>query len=450
MAINKNVFIHEIDKAALQTLKSIPGLARIVQVFMKVGFEKLMYIENTATNVKLSQEQLPQYYNMLPPICDKLGIEVPDLFLKLDVTANAYTSGDTKPFIVITSGLIETFPEKLIPTVLAHECGHIACRHVLYSTIGRLILNGALKFLPLNIGNIATLPIGSAFAYWMRCSELSADRAAALCDGHVDGVIETCARLAGFDKDIPYEMNLEAFMAQAVEYKEYVGNNALNKTMEFIMFGNNSHPINAVRAYEIKKWEESEDFIKSKQFFDSYNKDEKPTMFPLSWTEKNFLGRDYKEVEKELLDFGFYDVELIRETEKSLFTKIGSATNVSINGSNKFKDGDWVVADSIVEVRYCSPLTEEEIAALHLGEIKIPNNPNYYIGKDYKKVEAELSELGFGNIFVDEIRDITKDKDRRIGKIARITIDKSPIFSKGDWIDTNALIELSYHALKRR
>ena len=39
------------------------------------------------------------------------------------------TYGDTKPFIVITSGLFETLPDELIPTILAHECGHIACHH---------------------------------------------------------------------------------------------------------------------------------------------------------------------------------------------------------------------------------------------------------------------------------------------------------------------------------
>ena len=83
---------------------------------------------------------MSKYYDMLPPICKKLGIEIPDLYIELDVSPNSYTSGDTKPFIVMTSGLLETLPDELIPTVLAHECGHIACHHVLYSTMGRMIL----------------------------------------------------------------------------------------------------------------------------------------------------------------------------------------------------------------------------------------------------------------------------------------------------------------------
>ncbi len=64
----------------------------------------------------------------------------------MDVYPNAYTYGDTKPFIVITSGLFETFPDELIPTVIAHECGHILCHHTLYTTMGSAILNGASAF----------------------------------------------------------------------------------------------------------------------------------------------------------------------------------------------------------------------------------------------------------------------------------------------------------------
>ena len=80
--------------------------------------------------MRISEKQLPKYYHMLPPICEKLGIEVPELYLTMDGSPNAYTAGDTKPFIVMTTGLLKSLPEELIPTVLAHECGHIACHHV--------------------------------------------------------------------------------------------------------------------------------------------------------------------------------------------------------------------------------------------------------------------------------------------------------------------------------
>ena len=63
--------------------------------------------------------------------------------------------------------------------------------------------------------------------------------------------------------------------------------------------------------------------------------------------------------------------------------------------------------------------------------------------------EHEKHELGFQNVIADEIRDITKEKDKNIGKIASVTIDKSPKFDKGIWVNEFAEIKLIYHSLKK-
>ena len=57
MAINKNVFLHESDKAALNALQSIPGFTQVLKAFMKVWNEKLMYIQNMSTNVRIAENQ---------------------------------------------------------------------------------------------------------------------------------------------------------------------------------------------------------------------------------------------------------------------------------------------------------------------------------------------------------------------------------------------------------
>ncbi len=62
MPINKNVFIHESDQAALQALQSIPGFSQVLKAYMNAWNEKLMYINNMASNIRISEEQLPQYY----------------------------------------------------------------------------------------------------------------------------------------------------------------------------------------------------------------------------------------------------------------------------------------------------------------------------------------------------------------------------------------------------
>ena len=70
MAINKNVFLHEADKAALDTLQSIPGFTQLMKSYMKAWNERLFYIQNMSTLVHISDEQLKKYKDMLKPICE--------------------------------------------------------------------------------------------------------------------------------------------------------------------------------------------------------------------------------------------------------------------------------------------------------------------------------------------------------------------------------------------
>ena len=226
MAFDSRAYVHESDKAALSALKAIPGFKQLVKAFMKVFSERQYRIVNLSSHIRISEKQFPEYYEMLPPICEKLGIDVPDLYLELNDNPNAFTAGDEKPFIVITSGLLNKLPQELLPTVLSHECGHIACHHQLYATMGRIVLSGASSaasaFLP--FGSLLTIPMQVAFYYWMRCSEFSADRAAVLCDGTADKISTVCMYFAGYDNRIPMKPNKEEFMEQAREYREIVKN----------------------------------------------------------------------------------------------------------------------------------------------------------------------------------------------------------------------------------
>ncbi len=264
MAYKAEYYVHETDKNALKALKAIPGFHQFVKAFMKIWSERQYRVSNMSSCVRMNEKQLSKYYDMLPPICEKLGIDIPELYLQLDVNPNSYTSGDTTPFIVVTSGLFETIPEELIPTVLAHECGHIACHHVLYSTMGNILLGGtasALRnFVP--YGSFATMPLEIAFFYWMRCSELSADRAAVLCDGGAEKMSEVCMRLAGFDKDIDALASKDEFMVQAREYRDMIKGSKWDKTLEFLALSNRSHPLMTVRALECEEWSTSEQFNK--------------------------------------------------------------------------------------------------------------------------------------------------------------------------------------------
>lgn len=269
---DSSIFSHPDDTKALNALKAIPGFSAILKYFFKVYNERQFYIQNMSSNLRLSEEQMPEIYNMLPPICEKLGIEVPELYLELDVFPNAYTSGDNKPFIVVTSGLLDTMPKELIPTVLAHECGHIKCHHTLYHTMGRMVLNGTLVALDsFGIGKLISIPLEVAFFYWMRCSEYSADRAAIVYEGSPEKIIEMCMRFSGYKGDSVTANNKELFIQQAINYNKYISESTWNKALECLELKDSTHPFNSIRAFEAKKWADTQQFSNAIQMLPSAN-----------------------------------------------------------------------------------------------------------------------------------------------------------------------------------
>ena len=444
MAMNQYVFLHETDKAALDALKAIPGFSQVTKAFMNSWSEKLMHMENMASYIRISEKQLPKYYEMLKEISKKLGIETPDLFLKLDVVPNAYTSGDTKPFIVMTSALLETLPEELIPTVLAHECGHIVCHHVLYRTMGSMILSGALTMMPLSAAVI--YPVMAAFRKWMRCSELSADRVAVLCDGSSDHLIELCMRFAGFTKNISGEMNVEVFMEQAEEYNRLTQKNVLNKTLEQMRFSQLSHPIHAVRAYECRNWTQSNEFILAKEYFDSYQQRIAPSKHPVSFQKKSFSGKSAIEAGSILKELGFSNIRREASTQNALFMKENDVIETLVNGSGDYKEGEWIDADALITLKYYrKPAAQEKKNQAKF--IRLMHSDDYYSEKTYEEAAAEFSNAGFKNIILRPVCDLSDSDDVRCSRIIAVRIGENTSFRKSELVADDVEIIISYHAV---
>lgn len=223
--------------------------------------EKKGFIENMSGNIKLSANQMPEIYSLLLPVCEKLGIDIPDLYVTLDRDVNAYTLGDTEPFIVLTSGLLESLTKEEIQIVIAHECGHILCHHTLYKAMSNMIISSGGIFFSGLIGTL-TLPLLAAIKYWDRCSEFSADRVSAFFAGGSNRVSDVMFRLAGATRNLGFKVSKEEFLKQSEEYKDYIDTSKVNKGIELYMYAlSNSHPLLAYRAYEITSWCNSEEFF---------------------------------------------------------------------------------------------------------------------------------------------------------------------------------------------
>ena len=85
-----------------------------------------MCIRDRSTTIRISDKQFPEVYQLLPSICGHLDISIPDIYYVKSKQLNAWTGGNTTPYICVTSRLVNELPLDLISSVLAHECGHIA------------------------------------------------------------------------------------------------------------------------------------------------------------------------------------------------------------------------------------------------------------------------------------------------------------------------------------
>jgi len=259
--LNPKNFIHPEDEAALRNLEAIPGFPTVAKKFLQLGYERLKYGINMASKIRLSPTQLPDIYNRLPPICKKMGIAEPEFYLEMSPQPNACTFGDTQIYIAVTSGLFDYLDNNEVNSVIAHECGHIVCRHVLYHTMAEMVISGASA-----LGMLGALikPFEYALLYWYRKSELSADRAAALVLG-VDEVVKTHVRLAGGHKIITSGINLEEWAQQADKYEEIRSGKTWDKALQTLAIMSQTHPFSAVRVREILRWGESEQYKRLKE-----------------------------------------------------------------------------------------------------------------------------------------------------------------------------------------
>ena len=252
MQIDYKSFIHPQDRAALEALKKVPFFDTAVKAFMKVYDERVQHAINMASNVRLGPNQYPEVYGYLVEICAKLGIEVPELYIMLGPAPNAWTFGDTKPFITITSGLMAMAKPREIYATIAHECGHIICRHVLYSSVAAKLFQ--LGYGIFGIVRAAAQPLMWAFQYWRRKSELSADRVEAYCLGETDTFIRESMRFCGCgDVEITPEM-MDAFMKQAAAYEGELKDSFYEKALQAFYIKDMDHPFMTIRCLEVKRW----------------------------------------------------------------------------------------------------------------------------------------------------------------------------------------------------
>lgn len=264
--IDASHYQHDLDRQALAVLQANPGFIALSKALREVFDERAHFIASKLTHVEITPHQLSEYYEMVPPICERLGIETPTLFLANSSEIKAYAMNGTTPMIVMNSGVLLNCSEDTIRAMFAHECGHIASGHVTHQMLGKLIEDGtsALLFGP---GDHASVALRAAYLRWNRASELTADRAAAIAIGDPAIIGNMCLELAGSWECFDSQVFADLFMQQSSEYEQIVEENPNSDIVEIILHSLEGTPsFNAYRAFEIKRWGATDEFANMQRF----------------------------------------------------------------------------------------------------------------------------------------------------------------------------------------
>ena len=244
--------MHPEDAKALQMLRKIKGFDAFIRASMEYGYEQVFRGENLGMMVKVNAQNYSSLYAAFKNVVRKVGIKEPELFIYNDPVMNAYTYGETNTFVALSSSLVEKLNIDEVSSIIAHECGHILCKHTLYNTLLRTIEELGLM---LQVISYSTLgPILMAMQYWSRKSELSADRCEAAVVGDEVYQRTLLKMTCGLSKieGSPYQL-----VEQAREYHQMKHESWWDVIQQNCRIAFNSHPQMCERAWEIDRWKNS-------------------------------------------------------------------------------------------------------------------------------------------------------------------------------------------------
>ena len=250
---------HPADRAALQTLRALPGFDLLIKRTAGAIGERGIRLMFQANAVRVQVDQFASLHRAMNEVKVTLDFrdDVP-IFVSQAPWFNAGAYGVEKPFIVVNSATLDLLDERELRVLLAHELGHVMSGHALYHTMLVLILAFGLRRLPLLAG-IGLVPIRLGLQEWSRKSELSADRAGLLGSQDPEAALSMFLKASGGSITTKHELNVAAYARQVEEYEE---NEGVDTVFKFLNLLDRSHPFHTLRAAELKRWGSSPEYAK--------------------------------------------------------------------------------------------------------------------------------------------------------------------------------------------
>ena len=257
--ISSRAWEHPADRGARVALRKLKGFDNVLKAMSGLFNERAVRLAFLGSAIRVDERQFSRLHALLADVSRILDApEMPEVFVSANPVPNALTVGMNKPFIVISSGLVDLLDDEEMRFVLAHELGHSMSGHAVYQTLlQRLIqLSGVLNTIPM--GGLGVRAIMAALMEWSRKAELSADRAGLLATQDPPTAFRVHMQLASGG----HLENLDptSFFAQGQEYDD--AGDLRDSVLKLLLIEARSHPFAVVRAAELRRWVESGEYTR--------------------------------------------------------------------------------------------------------------------------------------------------------------------------------------------
>ncbi len=255
--ISSRAYEHPADRSALVALRKLTGFDTILKNLAGLFNDRALRLMFLSSAVRASPEQFPDLYNMMLDGCYILDLEtVPELFISQDPTVNAMALGQSKPFIVLYSGLVDLMDPEEIRWVIGHELGHVLSGHSTYRTMlyYLIILANRLALVPFAWIGLRAVIWG--LEEWYRKSELSCDRAGLLAAQDVEAARRALMKMAG-GKSLS-QLSSDEFHKQAREYDAVP--DVRESLLKLLQLQGTTHPFAVIRFAELDRWASEGDY----------------------------------------------------------------------------------------------------------------------------------------------------------------------------------------------
>jgi Zn-dependent protease with chaperone function len=257
--ISSRAYEHPADRSALVALRKLTGFDVLLRRLSGLFSDRSLRLMFLASSVRASEQQFPHIYETLRDGAYILDLPtVPELYIWQNPMVNAFALGTDKPFIVITTGMVNLCDAEELRFVVGHELGHVLSGHAVYRTMLYHLINLAQRIAWMPIGYMGIRAIVWGLEEWYRKSELSCDRAGLLACQDIDAGRRQLMKLAG--GAYMSELSADAFHEQAHEYDAVP--DVRDGLLKILQLEGTTHPFAVVRFAELDRWAESGDYAR--------------------------------------------------------------------------------------------------------------------------------------------------------------------------------------------